>query len=48
MILVTYSIRLLEVAFFVGMAGASVVVVLSFVDFAKELFGKAKPTQPQA
>lgn len=34
-----YAIRLLEVMFFVGMAGSAVVVLISFVEDAKELFG---------
>jgi hypothetical protein len=32
--------RLLEVMFFVGMAGSAVVVVISFLEDGKELFGK--------
>jgi hypothetical protein len=40
MILVAFVIRLLEVMFFVGLAGSAVVVVLSFVEDWKELFGK--------
>lgn len=40
MILVAFVIRLLEVMFFVGLAGSAVVVILSFVEDWKELFGK--------
>jgi len=40
MILVAFVIRLLETMFFVGLAGSAVVVVLSFVEDWKELFGK--------
>lgn len=35
-----FGIRVLEVMFFVGMVGSSVVVLISFVEDAKELFGK--------
>jgi hypothetical protein len=40
MILVAFVIRLLETMFFIGLAGSAVVVVLSFVEDWKELFGK--------
>lgn len=40
MILVAFVIRLLETMFFVGLAGSAVVVILSFVEDWKELFGK--------
>jgi hypothetical protein len=30
----------LEVMFFVGLAGSSIVVLISFIDDAQELFGK--------
>jgi len=33
------GIRLLEVMFFTGLAGSSVVIVISFFEDAKELFG---------
>jgi hypothetical protein len=39
--LASFAIRLLEVMFFVGMAGSAVVVLISFVEDAKELFGGA-------
>jgi hypothetical protein len=31
---------LLEIMFFVGLAGSSIVVIISFVEDGKELFGK--------
>jgi hypothetical protein len=34
------AIRVLEAMFFLGLAGSSVVVIISFVEDAKELFGK--------
>jgi hypothetical protein len=35
-----FTIRLLEVMFFVGLAGSAVVVLISFVEDFKELFGE--------
>lgn len=32
--------RLFEVMFFLGLAGSAVVVIISFVEDARELFGK--------
>jgi hypothetical protein len=32
--------RVLEVMFFVGLAGSTIVVLISFVEDAKELFGE--------
>ena len=32
--------HVLEVMFFVGMAGSAIVVVISFIEDAKELFGE--------
>jgi hypothetical protein len=40
MILGIFAVRLLEVMFFVGLAGAAVVVLISFIEDFKELFGK--------
>jgi hypothetical protein len=40
MILAILGMRLLEVMFFVGIVGSAVVVLLSFVEDWKELFGK--------
>ena len=33
------AMRVLEVMFFVGLAGSAVVVIISFIEDAKELFG---------
>jgi hypothetical protein len=35
----TFIIRMLETMFFVGLAGSTVVVIISFIEDAKELFG---------
>jgi hypothetical protein len=32
--------KVLEVMFFVGLAGSSIVVIISFIEDGKELFGK--------
>ena len=40
MILAIFAMRVLEVMFFVGLAGSAVVVLISFVEDGKELFGK--------
>jgi hypothetical protein len=40
MILATIVIRLLEALFFLGMLGSAVVMLISFVEDGKELFGK--------
>jgi hypothetical protein len=40
MLLAVYAMRVLEVMFFVGLVGSSVVVLISFVEDGKELFGK--------
>jgi hypothetical protein len=40
MLLEVFAMRLLEVMFFVGLAGSAVVVIISFVEDGKELFGK--------
>jgi len=37
--------KLLEVMFFVGLVGSAVVVIISFVEDGKELFGKDEPPQ---
>jgi hypothetical protein len=34
------GIRILEVIFFVGLVGSAIVVLVSFVEDAKELFGE--------
>jgi hypothetical protein len=40
MFLEIFAMRLLEVMFFVGLAGSAVVVLISFVEDGKDLFGK--------
>jgi hypothetical protein len=40
MVVLAFVMRVLEVMFFVGMAGSSVVVLISFWEDGKELFGK--------
>lgn len=35
-----FVIRFLELLFFVGLVGSAIVVVISFVEDGKELFGK--------
>jgi hypothetical protein len=40
MLLAMFVMRVLEVMFFVGLVGSSVVVLISFVEDGKELFGK--------
>jgi hypothetical protein len=35
-----FTMRVLEVMFFVGLVGSAVVVLISFVEDGKELFGK--------
>ncbi|MGD0730405.1 MAG: hypothetical protein ABR956_04020 [Terracidiphilus sp.] len=40
MALALFGMRVLEVMFFVGLAGSSLVVLISFFEDAKELFGK--------
>jgi hypothetical protein len=42
------AMRVLEVMFFVGLAGSSVIVFLSFVEDGKELFGKDEPPESRA
>jgi hypothetical protein len=39
MLLAIFGIRMLELMFFVGLAGSAVVVLISFFEDAKELFG---------
>ena len=39
MALAVFAMRVLEVMFFVGLVGSSVVVLISFVEDGKELFG---------
>jgi hypothetical protein len=35
-----FVMKVLEVMFFVGLAGSSIVVIISFIEDGKELFGK--------
>jgi hypothetical protein len=37
--LAVFAMRVLEVMFFFGLAGSTVVVLISFIEDAKELFG---------
>ena len=48
MLLAIFAMRVLEVMFFVGLAGSTVVVLISFFEDGKELFGKDEPPQPRA
>ena len=34
------GMRVLEVLFFIGLAGSAIVILISFVEDGKELFGK--------
>jgi hypothetical protein len=40
MVLAIFFMRLLEVMFFTGLVGSSIVVLISFVEDGRELFGK--------
>ncbi len=40
MVLGILAMKVLEVMFFIGLAGSAVVVLISFVEDAKELFGE--------
>ena len=40
MVLAVFVTRLLDLLFFVGLAGAAVVVMISFLEDFKELFGE--------
>ena len=35
-----FAMRTLELMFFVGLAGSTIVVLISFIEDGKELFGK--------
>ncbi len=48
MVLATFAIKVLEVMFFAGLAGSSVVVVISFIEDGIELFGEDEPNHPHA
>src|SRR5579862_3387202 len=40
MVLATFVMRLMEAMFFLGLVGSAVVVIISFVEDGKELFGR--------
>jgi hypothetical protein len=40
MLLAAIAMRVLEVLFFLGLVGSAVVVIITFVEDSKELFGK--------
>ena len=40
MLFVIFGMRVLEGMFFVGLVGSAIVVLISFVEDAKELFGE--------
>lgn len=40
MILARFGMHLLEIMFFLGLAGSAIVVLISFIEDGKELFGK--------
>jgi hypothetical protein len=40
MFLAIIAMRVLEILFFVGLVGSSVVVLISFIEDGKELFGE--------
>lgn len=48
MFLARLAMQLLVLMFFVGLAGSTVVILISFVEDGKELFGKDEPTKPRA
>jgi len=39
MFLAIFAMRVLEAMFFLGLAGSTLVVIISFIEDAKELFG---------
>jgi hypothetical protein len=48
MLLAQVAMWVLEVMFFVGLAGSTVVVLISFVEDGIELFGKDEPPESRA
>ena len=48
MLLAVLAMRLLEIMFFVGLAGSAVVVLISFFEDGKELIGKDEPPERRA
>jgi len=47
MIFAVFAMHILEGMFFVGLVGSSVVVLISFIEDGKELFGEDEPAQSQ-
>jgi hypothetical protein len=45
MFIAIYAMRILEVMFFTGLVGSTVVVLISFIEDGKELFGKDEPPE---
>ena len=48
MVLAIFAMRVLETMFFVGLIGSSVVVLISFFEDGRELFGKDEPIPPRS
>jgi hypothetical protein len=48
MLLASLVMRLLDAMFFVGLVGSTVVVLISFFEDGKELFGKDDPVEPRS
>ena len=48
MLLAKLAMDVLEVMFFVGLAGSAVVVLISFIEDGKELVGKDEPPESRA
>ncbi len=46
--LAIFAMHVLEVMFFVGLAGSTIVVLISFAEDGKELFGKDEPPESRA
>lgn len=40
MLLAAFGMRVLEILFFLGLAGSAIVVLISFIEDGKELVGK--------
>jgi hypothetical protein len=48
MLLAIVAMRVLEIMFFTGLVGSTVVVLISFVEDGVELFGKDEPPESRA
>ena len=46
--LALFAMHVLEAMFFIGLAGSTVVVLISFAEDGKELFGKDEPPETRA